>query len=54
MQELVGMCDRVMIMQQGEIAGELVGPAITEEGMMALVVGRNGSALAETGQRDSS
>jgi ABC-type sugar transport system ATPase subunit len=44
MQELVGMCDRVMIMREGEIVGELIGSQISEEGMMTLAVTPDGPA----------
>jgi ribose transport system ATP-binding protein len=44
MPELVGMCDRVLVMREGEIAGELVGENITEEAMMALAVHQKGSS----------
>jgi ribose transport system ATP-binding protein len=34
--EIIGMCDRVLVMRQGEITGELVGGQVTEEAVMAL------------------
>jgi len=34
--EIIGMCDRVLVMRQGEITGELVGDEVTEEAVMAL------------------
>ena len=36
--EIVGMCDRTLVMCEGAIAGELVGAAITEEAIMALAL----------------
>jgi ribose transport system ATP-binding protein len=33
--ELIGMCDRVLIMYQGRIRTELAGEAITEESIIA-------------------
>src|SRR5690606_17579473 len=33
--ELIGMCDRVMIMYQGRVTTELVGAEITEEAIVA-------------------
>ena len=40
MLELIGMCDRVLVMRAGQIAGELSGPASTEEGIIELAMGR--------------
>lgn len=34
--EIVGMCDRAVVMRDGEIRGELSGPDISEEPIMAL------------------
>ena len=34
--ELVGICDRVMVMREGEITGEVSGDRITQENIMAL------------------
>jgi ribose transport system ATP-binding protein len=34
--ELIGMCERVVVMRQGQITGELSGSEITEEGIMHL------------------
>ena len=36
--EIVGMCDRTLVMCEGSIAGELAGAAITEEAIMALAL----------------
>jgi ribose transport system ATP-binding protein len=41
MLELIGMCDRVLVMRAGRIAGELSGDAITEEGIIELAMGRD-------------
>jgi ABC-type sugar transport system ATPase subunit len=38
--EIVGMCDRALVMCEGVITGELVGSAITEEAIMALALPR--------------
>lgn len=38
MPELIGMCDRVIIMAEGKITGELSGEEITEENIMAKAV----------------
>lgn len=34
--EIIGMCDRVVVMNEGIISGELSGPEITEENIMRL------------------
>ena len=34
--EIVGICDRVMVMREGEITGEVSGDKITQENIMAL------------------
>jgi ribose transport system ATP-binding protein len=36
--EIVGMCDRALVMCEGTIAGELIAPAITEEAIMTLAL----------------
>jgi ribose transport system ATP-binding protein len=41
MEELLAMSDRVIVMHEGAIAGELAGDGITEEGIMMLAVGGN-------------
>jgi len=38
--EIVGMCDRALVMCEGVIAGELVGSAITEEAIMTLALAK--------------
>ncbi|MBD9625023.1 sugar ABC transporter ATP-binding protein [Ensifer sp. ENS06] len=40
MLELIGMCDRVLVMRAGRITGELSGDGITEEGIIELAMGR--------------
>lgn len=39
MLELIGMCDRVVVMHSGRIAGELCGDLITEQGIIELAMG---------------
>jgi ribose transport system ATP-binding protein len=39
MEELLGMSDRVLVMHEGRIAGELSGPALKEETVMLLATG---------------
>jgi ABC-type sugar transport system ATPase subunit len=36
--EIVGMCDRALVMCEGMITGELAGSAITEEAIMNLAL----------------
>jgi ribose transport system ATP-binding protein len=39
MQELIGLCHRVLVMRSGRIVGELQGKAATEDAIMALAAG---------------
>lgn len=39
--ELLGMCNRVLVMKQGRIAGELKGSAVTEENFLRLAYAPN-------------
>jgi ribose transport system ATP-binding protein len=41
--ELVGLCDRVLVVYEGEIVHELVGREITEEGIVGAAVGLGGA-----------
>ena len=34
--ELIGVCDRVIVIREGEISGEVAGDAMTEENIMHL------------------
>lgn len=45
--ELIGCCDRVLIMYQGRIARELTGDEITETNIVAAALGLHGSGAAE-------
>jgi ABC-type sugar transport system ATPase subunit len=36
--EIVGMCDRTLVMCEGVVTGELIGVAITEEAIMTLAL----------------
>ena len=38
--EIVGLCDRVLVMRDGALAGELHGDAVTEDGIMAVAAAR--------------
>lgn len=40
MQEVVGMCDRVLVLHEGKITGELTGVDITQEKIMHLATGK--------------
>ena len=37
--EIVGICDRVLVMREGKIAGELAANGITQEAIVALATG---------------
>ncbi len=49
--ELLGVCDRIVVMHEGRIAGELPGSAATEEKIMHLATG--GAHLLATGNGGS-
>ena len=36
--EIVGICDRTLVMCEGAITGELIGAAITEEAIMTMAL----------------
>ena len=38
MPELIGECDRVLVMRQGKVTGELTGAEITEQNMIRLAM----------------
>jgi ribose transport system ATP-binding protein len=37
--EIIGLCDRVAVMNQGQLKGILEKPALTEENIMKLAIG---------------
>ena len=39
MEEVIGLADRVLVMHEGRLAGELCRPEITEESIMSLATG---------------
>jgi ribose transport system ATP-binding protein len=39
MPELIGLCDRLLVVREGEVAGELSGDAMTERAIMHLASG---------------
>jgi ribose transport system ATP-binding protein len=45
--EVVGMADRVIVMRDGRIAGELVGDAISEHGIMTLATRAHDESVTE-------
>jgi len=44
LQELVGLCDRVLVMRSGRITSELVGEQITEDAVVLAATSNSGSA----------
>jgi ribose transport system ATP-binding protein len=46
LEEIIGMCDRVVVMREGRIAGELEGPAVGERQIMYLATGIETGASA--------
>jgi ribose transport system ATP-binding protein len=46
--ELIGMCDRVLVMHDGSLQGELLRDELTEENIMRLAVGNSGPDLSGT------
>lgn len=47
MPEILGLSDRVLVMRQGRVAGELQGAAITETAVVRLVMGTTEEATAD-------
>jgi ABC-type sugar transport system ATPase subunit len=47
MEEVIALSDRVLVMNQGAIAGELVGDQITEDRIMRLAIGDQADEVAE-------
>ena len=37
--ELIGLCDRIIVIHEGRISGEVTGEAMTEENLMRLAAG---------------
>jgi ribose transport system ATP-binding protein len=44
LEEIIGMCDRVLVMREGRIAGELQGEAVEEREIMYLATGLQASS----------
>jgi ribose transport system ATP-binding protein len=49
-QELFGLCDRVLVMAEGELRGELTPERYSEENLLSLAMVRN-STLTQSGER---
>jgi len=47
MPELLGMCDRIYVMNEGRIVGELSAEEASQERIMALIIKDNGQAAGE-------
>lgn len=41
--EIIGMCDRILVMHQGRVSGEVLPDQFTEEHILALAAGLNGA-----------
>lgn len=55
MPELIGLCDRILVLHEGSIAGEVEGETMTEEEIMKLASGlggQNGSPAKRGGRHD--
>lgn len=44
MTEVIGLADRVLVMREGRLAGEVAGPAMTEDNIVRLAMGVTGEA----------
>ena len=49
MQELIGLCDRILVMRQGRISGEVAGAAMTESTIALLATAKADAARVATG-----
>nr|WP_244464821.1 sugar ABC transporter ATP-binding protein [Martelella endophytica] len=47
MPELIGLCDRILVMRSGEIAGEVTGDRMNENEIVVLATGVSGAARKE-------
>ena len=39
MPELIGLCDRIIVLREGRMTGEVKGEAATEQALLALALG---------------
>jgi ribose transport system ATP-binding protein len=53
MEEILRMSDRVVVMHEGKISGELDGESATEEQIMALAVGNTNATNQQNGVSQS-
>jgi ribose transport system ATP-binding protein len=51
MQELIGICDRILVMREGRINGEVSGEAMTEHNIALLAASDTGVAATEGGRQ---
>ncbi len=47
LEEILGMSDRVLVLHEGRLAGELPRPALSEEAVMHLATGGSVGAIQE-------
>ncbi|WP_035053537.1 sugar ABC transporter ATP-binding protein [Andreprevotia chitinilytica] len=45
--EVIGICDRLLVMREGRISGELVGPGVSQEAVMTLATHDTAAAALE-------
>jgi ribose transport system ATP-binding protein len=51
MQELIGICDRIIVMREGRISGEVAGEAMTEHNVALLATSDVVMESGEGGKR---
>ena len=44
MPELIGLCDRIIVLREGRVTGEIAGAAATEQALLALALGSEAAA----------
>ena len=47
MPELIGICDRIVVMRSGHIVGEVAGERMTEDDIVVLATGVSGGVSGE-------
>ena len=52
MPELLGMCDRILVMHEGALIGELDATNASQEAIMSMIVGGDVAGAAAVGERD--
>lgn len=53
MQELIGLADRILVMRQGRIAGEVSGDTMTEDAIVKYAMGLTQQTTAETRSKET-